>query len=173
MTAQSVNFRAQEDRLAEETNKAIAIAEKILGEHTASLWHNGWKYTVIKNKDSDMDLVKAIVAAIIAEKREEIDLVAMAHEANPDYPYDPKHPLPLREAVWGLCQGLEGTGLACDDLHAMIADLQLLVRVMWKERLRFSLTQIAIGDTLVTVETQDGLPVFTDQLRNALKACLP
>ena len=51
---------------------------------------------------------------------EEADLIKMAREFNPDYPYDPKHELPLREAVWALCTTLEGTEKACDDLHQEI-----------------------------------------------------
>lgn len=66
---------------------------------------------------------KKIVAAMpLAEASadEEADLIAMAKEANPEYPYDPNHKLPLREAVWALCTALEGTELACEDLHKVI-----------------------------------------------------
>lgn len=53
----------------------------------------------------------------VAELERELEaLTKMAREATPDYPFDPKHPLPLREAVYGLTQALEGTTLACGDL---------------------------------------------------------
>lgn len=60
-----------------------------------------------------------------AKLREESEsLVMMVRDAVPDYPWNAKHPLPLREAVWALVQSMEGTSLACDDLHKELESLR-------------------------------------------------
>lgn len=75
---------------------------------------------IIDAECATMSAVSELTAALkqrVAElEREQSALTKMAREATPDYPFDPKHPLPLREAVYGLTQALEGTTLACGDL---------------------------------------------------------
>lgn len=64
----------------------------------------------------DPNEIAALKQRVAELEREQSALTKMAREATPDYPFDPKHPLPLREAVYGLTQALEGTTLACGDL---------------------------------------------------------
>lgn len=71
-------------------------------------------FAALTKADAEIAALRQRVAEL---EREQSALTKMAREAIPDYPFDPKHPLPLREAVYGLTQALEGTPLACGDLH--------------------------------------------------------
>lgn len=76
-------------------------------------------------------------------------LTSMAREAIPDYPFDPKHPLPLREAIYGLTEGYRGVSLACDDLQKSLAERDAEISRLREEnaRMREALKELE-GDDL-------------------------